>query len=181
MKKLLAFVLAVLIVSSSSAVTFADSKYSQGTIDKNVELEERIEIVIENEEDMLNYSLDPNFLYSFVIPELHITRAVCYNCGKPNMGLATYKDNKATLARACPVVMFATYSDHMYTWDNYKAERCTACGYKGNKIVQFTDTYSSECYNTAFGNVFEVRKDWFQKDGHDIHSVYVYWTEGRFV
>ena len=130
----------------------------------------------------IRYRSDSDILnHRFILSESGNTRAICYNCGSPTMGLATFFDQKDIILRVCPISMGADVNDQMVTYDTYKAERCTSCGFIGPKVTQLEDTYKSFCSQPPFMQEYEVRKNWFMYQGYDIHQVYSYWAYGIYI
>ena len=193
MKKIYSIILIVIFSMIWSSIAFAqtsnhvhDGEYNccqnieDGDIIHSV-VPNKPQIIVEvsSEEEMMNYSRNSEYRYKFIIAEPIVSRAVCYMCGRATMGTATVKEEEwAVVARSCPLNQWGVL-DHFITDNNYRIERCTACGYEAI-IQQLGYTYRAICRNTDIPDEmeWEVREGWYMSDGYDIHQVYDYWVYG---
>lgn len=139
------------------------------------EFEKEVVVEVASEEEALSYPRNLNYKYTFIIQRSIESRAICYMCGRPGLGLAKTKEQGDKRIRQCPINGWG--SDHMDTWWNYEVERCTSCGFS-IKVKRLDDTYTATCYNG--GGDYEVRKGWNMQNGYDIHQSYDYWMYGIF-
>ncbi|MEW8994172.1 hypothetical protein [Clostridium sp.] len=161
--------------SSGIGITVCNDHGHEAEYVSKSEFKKEVVIEVASEEEALSYPRDPNYKYTFIIQSSIASRAVCYICGRPSLGLATTKEQGDKKVRQCPINGWG--SDHMDIWCNYEVERCTSCGFS-TKIKRLADTYTATCFNGA--GEYEVRKGWNMTNGYDIHQSYDYWMYGIF-
>lgn len=175
MKKIAMMLIALAAIVSISFASFAhehDGITHEHEVTIIDQFEKEITVEVSSEEEFLNYPKNPNYKYTFLFPVDERTKAICYNCGLPYLGLGTVREQSTTVTVGCPTNQLSP--DIFMTWNNWHAERCTACGMQ-NRISQLEDTYSSRCYDT--GQEWEVKKSYTLAGGYEIHQVYDYWID----
>lgn len=167
MKKTISLVLVIMIIMLFPGMAYAHATHS--IVHKHEDVfEKEVTIEVNNEEEFLGYTLNPNYKYTFIIQSPQAPRAVCYMCGRSTMGVVKIKDQGTTYTVGCPWNQLQP--DVFITWFNYEAERCTACGYQSSPW-RVVDTYTAEHGR----DVYEVRVEWTREGGYDLHNVYDYW------
>ena len=163
MKKITSIILALVVIISSPLVVSAHSDEANEYIGEIV-------VEVESEEEFLNYPCISGYRYTFIIPNQRNPRTICYNCGKPYLGLATLREQSTSFTVRCPYNGLSP--DIFMTWNNYSVERCTYC-HMQNIVGTLPDTYTSWCHD--YDEDYEVRKEWTQEAGYDLHKCYDYW------
>ncbi len=182
MKKIFSLLFAMcFILSSVPFNSFADSHdfcLEDGHNHKNeftyvTNFEKEVTVELKSEKDILTYPRNPNYKYTFIIQDRINKRAICHKCGRGTLGTAKVQDQKSKLAKPCPISQW--YTDFMDTWENFRVERCTSCGYSV-RIATLADTYTSTC--NSGGGTYIVVKGHDMAHGYDIHESYDYWVRG---
>lgn len=161
MKKLLSLILVFVMIFSIDTVGYASDN------------KEEITIVVNNEDEILDFynseEYDPNHSYAFLIENTKSTRAICYMCGRPNMGTAkkAYPAKGQTIG--CPENQFAP--DVFETHEVWEIERCTACAFE-NQIKLVSYRYYAYCY---FGGTWEAKASYTLEGGYNPHQCLSYW------
>lgn len=154
------------------------SAYNSG---ENIEWIQEVTVEVSSEEEFLKYPKNPNYKYTFVITSPSLTRAICYNCGRPNMSTVTYKEQATVEAKMCPTNNWG--NDIFASWNNYSYERCTACGFEGETwLAQIT--YTATCLNgdnPVGGGDWVVSYDFTQNAGYNPHQSLRWWTEYSYI
>lgn len=71
---------------------------------------------------------DANTKYSFIIENQRGVKAICYNCGRPNMGIAQKINQISGVTKGCSYLSLAP--DIFAKYAVYEIERCTVCGFE---------------------------------------------------
>lgn len=128
MKNLFAILICGLTVFMFSTSAFALSPECDQTHLHNIDENKEEQIVYISEEDgYLSYPMDEHYKYTFIY-EPQSMNAVCYNCGNSTMGMITERKQYGDTPKTCP--NGGLYLDDFFTWNVYKKEYCTSCGYK---------------------------------------------------
>lgn len=147
-----------------------------------MEWEQEVIVEIDSIEAFFKYPKNPNYKYTFIIDKPSLGRSVCYMCRRPNMSTLTEIEQSTTTPKACPTDGHWG-NDIFASWNNYTYDRCTACGYKSEP--QFTKvTYTATCLNGDApwdGGDWEVRYEYTQSAGYNLHQSLRWWTEGSYL
>lgn len=176
MKKFICMFLSTTVLSLTlmSNMVFAE-EIKEGHLHK---WEKEVIVEVNSEEEFLCYPKNPNYKYTFIISNPQQRRAVCYNCGRPNMSTVTYKEEANIYAKTCPTD--GHWGNDIFTeWDNYTYERCTACNYQSEHWFSQT-TYSAKCLNGDNpwdGGDWVVKYEYTQSAGYNLHQSLRWWTE----
>lgn len=140
--------------------------------------EKEVIVEVNSEEEFLRYPKNPNYKYIFIISTPSQTRAVCYNCGRPNMSTVTYKEEENIYPKSCPTD--GHYGNDIFIpWNNYTYERCTACSYQSEPWYSQT-TYTATCRNGDKpwnGGDWVVKYEYTQSAGYNLHQSLRWWTQ----
>lgn len=153
-------------------------EYCEG---QDITWEKEVVVEVNSEEDFLNYPKNPNYKYTFIIESPAKTRAVCYMCGRPNMGTVTYKTQHSAVAKMCPSNNWG--NDIFMSWNNYTYERCTACSYRSEAWLSQV-TYTAQCLNgdtDLYGADWVVKYEYTQSAGYNPHQSLRWWTEYSYI
>lgn len=187
MKKIFSLLFAMCFILSivpfSSFADSHDSCLENGHNHKNeftyvTNFEKEVTVELKSEKDILTYPRNPNYRYTFIIPDRINKRAICHKCGRGTLGTAKVQDQIDTLKRACPTADF--FSDFMLTWGNYRVERCISCGYSV-RIATLANTYTATCSANPdpLAEPYTVVKGHDSDHGYDTHESYDYWMYGK--
>ena len=111
------------------------------------EQKEELVIEVENEIETFSYPKNPNYRYTFIWTTPSLSRAVCYECGRSTMSTVNRKSQYAYDCLECPLAYGpGLQNDDFITWDYYKRERCTACGYQSAEWYD-RRSYTAICNN----------------------------------
>ena len=139
-------------------------------------------VFINSQNDFLAYPKDPDTLYRFVINENLSTRAICYRCGRPNLGTVTIKEQYSARLKQCPLVP-GGHDDVFSTWHSNTYERCTSCGYQ-SEPYNFTVSWTAQCLNGDnpwYGGEWIVKYEYTQSAGYNLHQSLRYWQYYSFI
>lgn len=139
--------------------------------------EDELIVEVESEEEFFEYEKNPNYKYTFIITTSSKARAICYNCGRPNMSTVTTREQYNAQAKVCPTMQWG--NDIFSTWKDYTYERCTACSYKSESWESQT-TYTATCLNgDAYwnGGDWPVKYEYTQAAGYNLHQSLRWWTQ----
>lgn len=185
MKKIFSLLFAMcFILSIVPFSSFADSHdfcLENGHNHKNgftyvTNFEKEVTVELKSEKDILTYPRNPNYRYTFIIPDRINKRAICHKCGRGTLGTAKVQDQIGRLPRVCPTTKF--HSDAMNTWGHYRVERCISCGYSV-RIATLAETYTASCGALRpDADEFIVVKGHDPSKGYDTHESYDYWVRG---
>ncbi len=113
----------------------------------NFDEREELIIEVENEAETYTYPKDPNYRYTFIWITPSLSRAICYECGRSTMSTVTRKSQYGGDYLECPLAYGAGLANDMFcTWDYYKRERCTSCGYQSAEWYD-RRSYTAICSN----------------------------------
>ena len=183
MKKILTFILAGCLVFFNLSIAAAHNPYSTCFEETMLSSQEEVVVEVDSKEEFFRYPKNPNYRYIFIINEPSITRTVCYMCGSPNMGTVTYREQIGGEAHMCPTChegnndIFSTYRDYSY-------ERCNACGYQSDPWPTNIITYAADCLNGDMpwhGRSWEVKYEYTQSAGYNLHQSLRWWTEYSYL
>lgn len=141
------------------------------------EWEKEVIVEVANEEETLNYPMNPKYRYTFVWYTPSKSRAVCYSCGASAMGTVTRKSEWGIDDKECALAWGAgLYNDLFFTWYHYQRERCTSCGYSSEEWLDRI-SYTAECRNgdNPPSGQWEVREEYTPKAGYDPHQSLRWW------
>lgn len=173
----------VVLAAEIDSICMDDCNYNHSVdyIDgQGIALKEEIVVEVSNEEEFLSYPKNLNYKYRFIITSPSLTRAVCYMCGRPNMGTVLDKRQVGAQSIMCPTNNWG--NDIFMTWDTYTNERCTACGYESEPWYSQT-TYTAQCLNgnqALGGKDWVVKYEYTQSAGYNLHQSLRWWTEKSY-
>ncbi|MCL2580295.1 MAG: hypothetical protein FWE32_09765 [Oscillospiraceae bacterium] len=134
-------------------------------------------IVVNSEEEMLNYRFDPNLNEVLVLSiDTPQSRSMnwCSNCNQRGLGLVMERRQSGVTVRGCPMIGLA--SDRKFHHTNTEVMRCTMCGWRqaGRTFID----YVAECHDNT-SRTWAVVPGRTTDHGVDIHACWRFWTTGQ--
>ena len=133
-------------------------------------------IEVENEEETFSYPKNPNYRYTFIWSEPSNTRAVCYMCHYSTMSTVTRKSQYGCDYKQCPLAFGAGLANDIFnTWDHYRWEKCTHCGYESDEWFD-RRSYTAICSNDDpfYSPEWVVVED-YDPEQHNVHQNLNWW------
>lgn len=172
----------LLLTLLSLSVVYALAEESKEVFRRNLESSINTEMgstdvvvkFVESIDDVV-FDTEEESRFFYVFDSFQPLRAICYECGSPNMGLGSGVSNSMNQPHTCPTSPMGW--DIFKTYDHYSFEYCAACGYVSDSWVSYR-TYAAECRtgNTpSDGEDWEVRYEYTQANGYDLHQSLRYW------
>lgn len=168
MKKFLAVLLA-----TTLCLALNINSYAYGNTDFNDETSNSVqEIIISSEDEILDFLNSENYMsgirYSFYMENPISTRAICYMCGKPGLGLGSVTEDWSITLIPCPANEWE--SDRLNEFRIFQVERCTTCGHE-LKIKQTGTKWAVECESED--RWYDIIPGATMEDGYDPHQCIV--------
>lgn len=140
---------------------------------------ERIEIVVNSEEDILEFynspQYVPNELYSFIMENPKAVRALCPNCGNNTYTGKTKTENISIQKFYCITTPTYEDTDRVDVMGVYAYTSCSRCGEIAGQAYPSEIYYMVDCIN---GTTFRA-KDGYTAPPYDIHCVKSNWPVKR--